>query len=177
VALFGDQKLQSVDFGARVVQLVAVYRKIVHIVTELHKIETEIVRPLCDSLHTIIFAMLASHTSPGLRSFFDFGVGPLSDILTTKTGYKIELDLPGVKKDDIKIDLNKSSLIVSALRKPTLTEGMKRIHAERDFGTLERSFTLPETAQITGVEATLEDGVLSLVIPKKEEARVQVKWT
>jgi HSP20 family protein len=101
----------------------------------------------------------------------------LSDILATKTGYKIEVDLPGVKKNDIKIDLDKTSLIVSAVRKPTLPEGVKRIHGERDFGPLERSFTLPEATEIAAVEASLEDGVLTLVIPKKEEARVQVKWT
>jgi HSP20 family protein len=89
--------------------------------------------------------MLASHACPGLRSFFDFGVGPLADILTTGSGYKIELDLPGVKKADIKIDLNKSSLSVSALRKATEPDGMKRIHSERAFGTLERAFTLEPT--------------------------------
>jgi HSP20 family protein len=120
--------------------------------------------------------MLASRASPGLRSFFDFGVGPLADILTTKSGYKIELELPGVKKDEIKIDLNKGSLSVSALRKASVPEGVKRIHSERSFGSLERAFTLPETAEITGVEATLEDGVLSLVIPRKEAATAQVKW-
>jgi HSP20 family protein len=103
--------------------------------------------------------MLASLASPGLRSCFEFGVGPLADIMTTKTGYKIELDLPGVKKDDIRIDLEKNSLNVSALRKASLPDGMKRVHSERGFGTLERGFTLPEAAELGGVEAALEDGV------------------
>jgi HSP20 family protein len=111
------------------------------------------------------------------RSFLDplFNLSPFTDILTTKAGYQIQLELPGVKKEDIAIELEKGALKVTATRKAIEPEGTKRVHAEREFGELTRAFRLPESAQLDKLEAVLSDGVLTVSIPKKEIPKIQIK--
>lgn len=118
--------------------------------------------------------MLASLRNFGKRSFFDFA-GPLADILSTKKGFRIELELPGVKKDNITIDCEKGVLNVTAVKNAPKEEGIKRVHREREFGTLSRAFELPTNVEIDKMEAILNDGVLTLTIPKKESPKIEVK--
>jgi HSP20 family protein len=112
------------------------------------------------------------------RSFFldpVFGPNLCTDILTHKGGYQIQLELPGVKRDDITIDIDKGSLNVTALKKQVEQQGFKRVHAEREFGSVTRSFTLPPAVQLDKLEAVLSEGVLTVSLPKKEEAKIEVK--
>jgi len=95
-------------------------------------------------------------------------------------GYYIEIDLPGVKKEDINIDLNDKILTISGERK--FKEEVKKEHyykIETAFGKFERSFTIPEDADIENIEAKSENGVLEIFIPKiKKEApkkRIEIK--
>lgn len=118
--------------------------------------------------------MLSSVSNFGKRMFFDF-VGPLVDIFSTKTGYQIDLELPGVKKDDITIDCEKGVLSITANKKAKEIEGVKKVHAEREFGSLTRTFELPSNVETDKVEAVLNDGVLTLTIPKKETPKIEVK--
>ena len=118
--------------------------------------------------------MLASVSNLGKRMFFDF-VGPLVDIFSTKTGYRIDLELPGVKKEDITIDCEKGVLSITANKKANEIEGSKRVHAEREFGSLTRTFELPSNVETDKVEAILNEGVLTLTIPKKESPKIEVK--
>jgi HSP20 family protein len=81
--------------------------------------------------------------------------------------YYIEVDLPGVKKEDISIDINEDILTISGERK------VKEEHKEDNFykvesryGKFERSFTLPEDADSDKIEATSKNGVLEIKIPK-----------
>lgn len=109
------------------------------------------------------------------RGFFNFAFGPLADILSLKTGYQIELELPGVKRDDITVDCEQGVLTVSASKKEPTDEGKKRIHSEREFGTVSRSFQLPSNVETDKLEAVLADGVLTLTLPKKESSKIEVK--
>ena len=118
--------------------------------------------------------MLSVVSNLGKRWFFDF-VGPLVDILSTKTGYQIDLELPGVKKEDISIDFDKGVLNITANKKALEIEGAKKVHAEREFGSLTRTFELPTNVETDKVEAVLNDGVLTLTIPKKETPKIEVK--
>jgi len=95
-------------------------------------------------------------------------------------GYYIEVDLPGVKKENINIDLNDKILTISGERK--FKEEVKKENyykIETTFGKFERSFSIPEDADIDNIEATNENGVLEIFIPKiKKEApkkRIEIK--
>ncbi|KAH0795718.1 Hsp20/alpha crystallin family protein [Histomonas meleagridis] len=101
--------------------------------------------------------------------------GPLADIFQTKKGYQIQVELPGVKREDISIDLDQGNLKITATKKQIKGDNVKQIHSEREFGTVSRSFGLPANAQVEQVEASLTDGVLTLSIPKKERSKIEVK--
>ena len=95
-------------------------------------------------------------------------------------GYYIEIDLPGVKKEDITIDLNDKVLTISGERK--FKEEVKKENyykIETTFGKFERSFSIPEDADVENIEAKSENGVLEITIPKiKKEApkkRIEIK--
>jgi HSP20 family molecular chaperone IbpA len=112
------------------------------------------------------------------RSFFldpIFGPNPTTDILTHKGGYQIQLEVPGVKRDDITIDVEKGLLNVTAVKKPVEQKDFKLVHAEREFGSLTRSFKLPPSVQLDKLEAVLSEGVLVLSLPKKGEPKIEVK--
>ena len=87
--------------------------------------------------------------------------------------YYIEVDLPGVKKEDIKVDIKENTLTVSGERK--FKEEVKEedyYKIETSIGKFSRTFTLPEDADIENIDAKSENGVLEIVIPKvkKEES-------
>ncbi|MRI84211.1 MAG: heat-shock protein Hsp20 [Nitratiruptor sp.] len=86
--------------------------------------------------------------------------------------YYLEIDLPGVKKEDINIEIQDNVLIISGERKFKKEEqdkGYKRV--ESFFGKFERRFTLPPDADVEKIEAKMEDGVLKLTIPKVQEQK------
>lgn len=80
----------------------------------------------------------------------------------------VDVELPGVKQDDIEITLEKNTLRVAAEKRPG-GEDRKYWHNERGYGRIERAITLPETADPEAIEAELRDGVLHLSLAKKAE--------
>ena len=98
---------------------------------------------------------------------------PSCDIEEEKDKYIIKADLPGVDKKDIDVKLENGVISIRG-EKHTEKEtgkGTKRHRTERFHGTFARSFTLPDAVQDERVDASYKDGVLSLVIPKAEEAK------
>lgn len=98
-------------------------------------------------------------------------VSPTVDVRETKTHYQMKFDLPGMTKDQIKIDLNDNTLTVSGERNEEKIERSedKRSHlSEVYYGSFYRSFTFPEAVNAEKSEARYENGVLSLNIPKLE---------
>ena len=84
--------------------------------------------------------------------------------------YHVDVDLPGVKKEDIKVDLNKGILTISGERKTK--EEVKQedyYKIETYFGKFSRSFTLPDNVDIENIEAKSDNGVLEIVIPKLKD--------
>ena len=82
----------------------------------------------------------------------------------------VDVDLPGVKKEDIKVDLNKGILTISGERKTK--EEVKQedyYKIETYFGKFSRSFTLPDNVDIENIEAKSDNGVLEIVIPKLKD--------
>lgn len=87
--------------------------------------------------------------------------------------YHIEVDLPGVKKEDINIQVEDATLVVSGKRK--VKEEIKEENyykVESSFGSFSRSFSLPEEADIENIHAESADGVLEVIVPKLESAKV-----
>jgi HSP20 family protein len=82
----------------------------------------------------------------------------------------VELELPGVKQENLDITLEKNTLRVAAER-PAPEGDYKYWHQERGYGRIERVFQLPETVDAEGIEAELADGVLKLTLAKKPEAQ------
>lgn len=82
----------------------------------------------------------------------------------------VEVDLPGVRRDDLDITLEKNALRIAAERKGP-QDDRKFWHQERNFGRIERLITLPETVDPDGISAELKDGVLHLTLAKKPESQ------
>lgn len=98
------------------------------------------------------------------------GWTPRADVLESEQGYQLQLDLPGVKKEDIQIQVEDGTLVVKAERK--LHSNLEEYHrVERPYGNFARSFELPDAVDPAGIEAKLSDGVLSLMLPRRAEAR------
>jgi HSP20 family protein len=101
---------------------------------------------------------------------------PAVNIAETDAQFEIELAIPGLSKEDIKINLDKNVLSVSADKKTeTVDENKKFTKREYSFNSFSRSFTLPESADYSKIEADYVNGILKLTIAKKEEAKFQTR--
>jgi HSP20 family protein len=97
---------------------------------------------------------------------------PAVDIHETEDGYVVKADLPGIKKEDIQIDLKDSTLTLKGEKKfEQKVSKDNYIRTERAYGTFVRSFTLPHNVDSEKIKASYKDGVLELTLPKKEEAK------
>jgi HSP20 family protein len=96
---------------------------------------------------------------------------PQTDLVETDENFQLRLDVPGMSKEDIDISLQNGTLTVSGERTSERTdEGEDYVRVERAFGTFHRTFTLPDAVDHDNIEATYEDGVLSIHVPKTEES-------
>ena len=103
-----------------------------------------------------------------------------TDVHEHEDHYEVDIDLPGFKKDEIKLELHDGYLTVSAskgLDHNKCDKGGKMIRQERYSGSMERSFYVGENLTEEDIKAKYEHGVLSLMIPKKEEKKVPEKKT
>ena len=90
--------------------------------------------------------------------------------------YHVEVDLPGVKKDDIHVDLKDNVLTISGERKTKKEVKEKDYYKkESSYGKFQRSFTLPENTDAENIEANSKDGVLEVVIPKMKKSKKETK--
>ena len=99
---------------------------------------------------------------------------PRVDISETDDEYIVRADVPGVSKDDIKITIKDNVLTISGEKKQekeTKNENFHRI--ERVYGSFTRTFTLPGAVKVDKVEARFKDGVLTIKLPKVEEAKAK----
>jgi HSP20 family protein len=97
---------------------------------------------------------------------------PAVDVLESEDSYLIRAELPGMKREDIKVELKDGTLVVSGERKSEKpAEGVEYRHVERVDAKFWRSFSLPETVKQDGIEATYKDGVLEIRVPKAEKAK------
>lgn len=95
---------------------------------------------------------------------------PRADILEGEREFRIAMDLPGVSREDLSIEIEGQALTVTARRQSPLPEGFKVLHGERsDKAEFRRTFTLGRGVDPARVEARLEQGILHLTLGKTEQ--------
>ena len=101
-----------------------------------------------------------------------------TDVKETETGYEVDIDLPGFKKDEINAKLDNGYLTISAakgLDKDEQDKNGKYIRRERYAGSMSRSFYVGEGVTEEDIKAKYEDGILRLVVPKEDAKAVENK--
>ena len=99
---------------------------------------------------------------------------PLVDIYDSKDNLVVKADLPGLSKDDIEVSIQENILIISGEKKQELNVSENEyLRTERFYGNFHRAITLPAEVDRAKSQANFKDGVLELILPKKEEAKPQ----
>lgn len=84
----------------------------------------------------------------------------------------VKVDLPDMKREDIKVTFENNVLSIEGERKMALDIERERFHRiERGYGAFRRSFSLPATVDVSRVDASYQDGVLTVKLPRREESR------
>lgn len=113
------------------------------------------------------------------RDLFDWsdrasegGTLPRVNISETNEDFRVEVAAPGMKKDDFHVELDNDMLVIQSEVSDS-KENKSENYTRREFSyhSFRRSFYLPNTVEAERIEAKYKDGILSLVIPKKEEAK------
>lgn len=101
---------------------------------------------------------------------------PACDIEEAESHYLISLDIPGMKKEQLSVEIEGNTLTISGEKREEKegAKGSRRAY-ERFHGRFERSFTLPDLAASDKVEADYKDGVLRISIPKSEQAKTKTR--
>lgn len=124
----------------------------------LNSIFSEFARPVASD---------ATNDSPAMGSFV-----PAVDVYEDAQGLMLQLEVPGVKQEDIDIRLENQTLTVKGERKVHAEAKQENFHRiERRFGSFARTFTLPATIDTEAITASYEAGVLTVSLAKKAEAK------
>jgi len=99
------------------------------------------------------------------------GWTPALDLYQSNDNVIAVVELPGMRKEDIEISLHEGVLTISGERKQQTGEGEKAERTERYVGKFRRSISLPVRVDMSKVNATYKDGVLTVTLPKAEEAK------
>ena len=109
----------------------------------------------------------------------EFQFQPVVDIFEAKDAIVVKAELPGVKAEDVNIHVEKNLLTISGERRLENEENRDGYHRiESAYGAFSRSFALPNHVQSEGIDASLDNGILTLRMPKRAEAqprKIQVK--
>ena len=104
---------------------------------------------------------------------------PAVDISETKDAYLVAVELPGVKADELEITFEDGLLTIQGERRFAHDSADEKMHrAERYYGAFRRSITLPSHVEADKIEASMQDGVLHIMVPKAPEVqakRIQVR--
>jgi len=101
---------------------------------------------------------------------------PIVDVSENDAAYLIKGEIPGVKKDDVKVTIEDGMLTMRGERKQEKEDKGEKYHRiERSYGSFVRSFRLPEDADETGIKAEFKDGLISVTLPKTEKAKSKPK--
>ena len=101
---------------------------------------------------------------------------PAANIIENSESFQLDIAAPGLNKDDFKINLENNILTISAeLEDQKREEGKNYSRKEYYYGSFSRAFTLPKTIDLDGIKADYKNGILMVTLPKKEEAKIELK--
>jgi HSP20 family protein len=113
------------------------------------------------------FLTIDSMFAPRGRSFL-----PAADVTVSETDLVLTMDLPGLTAGDLDLQVLDGHLVLRGERKrPEPSEGSRFMHSERLFGAFERRIKLPEGVDPEAITASMDNGVLSLIVPKPEKLK------
>ncbi len=119
------------------------------------------------------FDELLEDSIPTNRGLSGVSVPPM-DVTEYENEYVANVELPGVKKEDVKITFEKDVLTVEGVRKPyEIPEKAQVLLNEMHVREFSRSIRVPVEIDAAGINAELENGILKVVLPKSQEARVR----
>jgi HSP20 family protein len=115
---------------------------------------------------------LGLHTQQGSATATAWA--PALDISERKDAYLVAVELPGLKPEDLDITMEDGLLTIQGERQFASESSEQQFHrVERRYGAFRRSITLPAHVMAEGIEASFEDGVLQILVPKAEEAKAK----
>ena len=124
---------------------------------------------LRDDLNTLF--ELPSWSNFGRQGQLFSGWSPALDLYQNNDNVIAVVELPGMRKEDIEISLHEGTLTINGERKSESSNGEKAERSERYTGKFRRSITLPARVDPNKVSATYRDGILTVTLPKAEEAK------
>lgn len=97
---------------------------------------------------------------------------PMADLAVSESDLVLTLDLPGVTPDDVAIEVENNQLVVRGERtRAPVEEGSSYVYVQRPFGAFEHRIGLPKGVDPAAITASMENGVLSLIVPKPERLK------
>lgn len=97
---------------------------------------------------------------------------PAVDVAENENEVQVKVELPGISKDDVKITMQENILTIRGEKKQeNETKNSEYRRVERSYGSFQRSFTLPTSVKHDEIEASYKDGILTVTLPKAEEAK------
>lgn len=100
---------------------------------------------------------------------------PAANIIENKDSFEVDLAVPGFNKKDIKINLEKNLLSIASKNEENAEKKETNFtHKEFSYSKFCRTFSLPKSVDPNKIEANFDNGILSVILPKKEEAKVEI---
>jgi HSP20 family protein len=121
-----------------------------------------------------LFGKLPARTETGTDMLAVADWMPTVDISETDAGYLIKAEIPEVKKEDVKVNIQDGMLTISGERHQEKEEKSQKFHRiERAYGSFSRSFRMPDDADENTVNAEFKDGMLNVTLPKSKKAETK----
>lgn len=109
-------------------------------------------------------------------AFFDRAHFPVIDVIENKDSIRIEVEVPGLNKDEISLEVFGDTLVVEGNKRDAeCCDRISYVCMERRFGYFKRAVMLPSLGDTSNIETALNNGVLTITLPKRKERRENVK--
>lgn len=100
-----------------------------------------------------------------------------TDIKEGENDYTLEIEMPGIKKENVKIELTKGYITITAENNNEVEEKENNyIRKERHYGSFSRSFYVGDKIKMEDIDASMKDGILSITVPKEEQTEPEKKY-
>lgn len=120
-----------------------------------------------------LFQDLFGDTAKEKMEYKNYECAPSANILEKNDGFELQLAIPGIQKEEVKINLEKNVLNISSEKEAEKTdENSRYTRKEFVYGTFCRSFTLPDTIDTDNIGADFKDGILKITLPKKVDTKI-----